>query len=346
MRCAHTPRLWLAWLLAIVFVTLLSSLLFRKQEDVPYYGLCLPTVVWSRGIARACCDVHPNHFLGETAADVDYNNLHLVDGQSVYVDQLNMLNFVKNSFLKLPKDVSIVLVSGQEDAGQPLEMFGRSQRNLFHEVSDWPISLDEFLSDTRLKHWFVQNYDLSDCHKAVYGKPDCKDMDGISEVLAKKVSPIPIGLDLHTFSEREMLTSACTQQTELESLFYDLPAWTDRPQTMLAVFNIPSRGDRAKLLKIIKELKQEHEDCVFQGSGISRNEVWTRHGSVPVVVSSPMDSLYREFPIVILNSWDDIKNYKSWKKVIVEKFGPNPFNFKMRHRFTTGYWAGRISMAK
>jgi len=70
--------------------------------------------------------------------------------------------------------------------------------------------------------------------------------------------------------------------------------------------------------------------------------------TVPVVLTSSLDHLYRTFPCIILNSWEALLQPKiahEWKKQIVLKWGKHPFSFQVRQRLTSSYWAGRVQQA-
>ena len=131
--------------------------------------------------------------------------------ETVYVVTPDLAAFV-DVFLALPASARITLVTGSEDIGAPFEIFhptnrsDRAGRPYFDYTLDalWPrgqpVSMRTFIADPRLEHWFAQNYDLVGC-----GVYTCSDVDlsvPADVALLHKVQPLPIGLDLHSLSEK------------------------------------------------------------------------------------------------------------------------------------------------
>ncbi len=49
-------------------------------------------------------------------------------------------------------------------------------------------------------------------------------------------------------------------------------------------------------------------------------------GCVPIVLSSPLDVLYSDFPVIILKNWEDLfadNALDRFRKEIIERFGEN-----------------------
>merc|ERR1712232_323233 len=63
-------------------------------------------------------------------------------------------------------------------------------------------------------------------------------------------------------------------------------------------------------------------------------------GSIPVVRSSPMDILYKDFPIIIIPSWASVgqDSISSWQYQIMKRFGPEPFSAGLRRKLSMQYW--------
>ncbi len=185
-----------------------------------------PIYMWTRGLARSCCDVFPTHFgslmtppeRGSPFDDTYFYLKEVNDKDVVYVAAADLPIFLNKVFVKLPMTASITIVSGQEDIGGGYELFhgGREfmKTNLWGP-SEYQPSLTEFISDPRLKHWFMQNYDIKGCVHQYFGGY-CSAIHDV--LLLKKVTPIPIGLDFHTKSEKssaEESISPCDQQKEV-----------------------------------------------------------------------------------------------------------------------------------
>ena len=88
-------------------------------------------------------------------------------------------------------EVPIVLVTGESDLAFPGEM-------------DLDVdSLRAFLEDPRIVHWYTQNMDLGAMHHGMPFLPLLEKADPELPVsLQNKLSPIPIGVDFHTLSEK------------------------------------------------------------------------------------------------------------------------------------------------
>jgi hypothetical protein len=98
-----------------------------KKVDCP-----LTTAVWARALSRTCCDIYPEVYRGEGLGTlgVSHNVLRSYErvvgkkfygykgvptGTTIYIPLLNFAQFIKDVFLKLPMDIKVVLVVGQED---------------------------------------------------------------------------------------------------------------------------------------------------------------------------------------------------------------------------------------
>merc|ERR1719335_1252696 len=71
----------------------------------------------------------------------------------------------------------------------------------------------KLLADPRLKHWFTQNYDLTGCSLW----EGCSSIEE-DDQLVQKMTPIPIGLDLHTLDEKSHKRSAAQQVEDLYTI--------------------------------------------------------------------------------------------------------------------------------
>ena len=127
----------------------------------------------------------------------------------------------------------VSVVAGGEDVGVPREIFEPAARTEYRASAPrQQVSLERFLGDSRLVHLFAQNYDLLGCNPF----SGCA-TKGMPLRLVSRVSPLPLGLDLHTLAEKTKPGSvpvpACHQQTELDSLRASLPPWSRRDATTL-----------------------------------------------------------------------------------------------------------------
>ena len=91
------------------------------------------------------------------------------------------------------------------------------------------------MRDPRLLHWFVQNYDLTGCN--IYS--GCAPA-AVSAKLVRKVTPIPLGVDMHTVDDRNWVAGtkqpACDQQAELDAAAAASPPLLRRRLAVLHAF--------------------------------------------------------------------------------------------------------------
>jgi len=287
----------------------------------------------------------------------------------VFVPVAMFDEFLEEFFLRLPEEARVVVVSGQEDCG-PAELFGygRSKCRLA-----MPVTLRDFILDLRLVRWFTQNYDFVDCEKIEAFPENCLHADLPEEAL-RKVSPIPIGLDYHTDAEKALrLVQKTPAEQEHQLTEIADTRWNEKPPRVIAVFSVSSdKPDRVHLQAIVDTMNKEcvfrpsmrvekqhlwekHQDNAFvlcpQGNGIDTHRVWEalQLGSVPVVRSSPLDSLYGQFPIVILDEWEELKSCEvlaEWKQQIVDRFGSEPFHSdQVKKKLGLQYWIDKVKAA-
>eukprot|EP00913_Durusdinium_trenchii_P017208 g16181.t1 len=81
------------------------------------------------------------------------------------------------------------------------------------------------------------------------------------------------------------------------------------------------------------------------GHGLDTHRVWEAlmMGSVPVVLSSPLDVLYEQFPVIILQSWQEAQPNSTWhwRRKILRKWGRQPFS-RVQAKLRTRFWTDLI----
>ena len=258
----------------------------------------VPLPMSSRGFARQCCGVYPKEF-GKYKPDLLLRPVSLFESldravrpwayprgffeagvhedqhyffkkplgsrETVYVVTPDLSAFVE-VFLKLPPSARITLVTGSEDIGAPWEIFHPNRTGYFdyNMAKLWPIgqrvSMRQFIADPRLVKWFAQNYDLRGCNPFSCSDVDPKRNKGDALLLAK-VEPLPIGLDLHTLSEKVRGADAstidaliCHQRKDIsEALRGGAARFQDKPLTAYAEFGcnfgpVTSKGTGIRIL--------------------------------------------------------------------------------------------------
>eukprot|EP01041_Mallomonas_annulata_P011623 gene11623-24337_t len=84
------------------------------------------------------------------------------------------------------------------------------------------------------------------------------------------------------------------------------------------------------------------------GHGMDTHRLWEvlNLHSVPITLTSPLDRLYEQYPVVIVKSWAEVFRpgaLESFKRDIQTRFGSDPFASQMiREMLTVDYWAKQI----
>lgn len=333
----------------------------------------------------------------ETGSTSDKHYLYhaTIQHRSIVYTVISDMHIFLEKFLRLPHDARVVLVTGSEDIGAPVEVF-TPNRSTFRPDTIWPqgfkISMSDFLADPRLVKWFAQNYDLTSAQD-------------VSKNVISKVVPIPIGVDFHSRAEKPVYKvtpsmkqqheSVCKQRRELEYVrrMTDplvLP-FHSRPLRILAEFSCDPEAmtdntvlaGRVSLCKLLQQqqrhrqssslieyvaparrhrhLQREDVQRAFwrrlksisfcfapAGHGLDTHRVWELLvlNTVPVVLSSSLDPLYLQFPVVIVGEWGDVLR-AGWAEAargeLQRRWGAEPFlNASVTARLSMDYWVSLI----
>jgi hypothetical protein len=63
--------------------------------------------------------------------------------------------------------------------------------------------------------------------------------------------------------------------------------------------------------------------------------------TVPIVLTSPLDLLYSQFPVVIVKNWSEPflpNQVERYRDMITKKFGAEPFSEGVLNKLTMSYW--------
>ncbi len=76
-----------------------------------------------------------------------------------------------------------------------------------------------------------------------------------------------------------------------------------------------------------------------QGAGIDTHRIWEAilFGNIPIVKSSPLDNLYKNFPVLIVKSWKDLKYEKLI--YIAKRFNNKSYFYE---KILINYWKAKI----
>lgn len=111
-------------------------------------------------------------------------------------------------------------------------------------------------------------------------------------------------------------------------------------------------GDSLKDRNKFWNITQYNSFVLLPGErSLDNNKVWETIllGSIPIVLSSPLDRLYNNYPIVIVKAWSDVfKTTKGGgthlqiiKDDIITRFN-SPFNNNVMDRLSLDYWIKKI----
>lgn len=312
----------------------------------------LPELVWNKGIAALCDHRIPDEFPGggpytsiRTLAGeypqagfpanlisnpADYRDLP--DGALVWVRLTWLKSFVSQVLPLLTN--RIALVTGDSDGSTPSEAMPEAEA-----VLDSP----------KILGWYAQNYD--------------------GTVAREKVSPIPIGIDLHTLSERPFwgrkMSPPAEQELTLKRIRDNLPPAQDRIPLVYVDFawqlkyearDLPGAKCFDRRPEIIQKLR-DNQQCVLQehlsqirtwkqrgrylfvlsphGNGLDCHRTWEALalGHIVVTPSSSLDSLYEGLPVITIGSYDAItaENLDQWRRRFTGAGGEHA-------KLTSRYW--------
>lgn len=243
-------------------------------------------LLWNKGIAALCDRRIPDEFpdgvnysaIPALAGELFSSNLpdnviscpssyrSIRDGEVIWVRLSWLKSFVKQVLPLL--DARFILVTGDSDSCVPSELTSEARA---------------VLESPQVVHWYTQNYDGS--------------------MAPGRISPIPIGIDLHMLSEKpvwgEDISSPLRQEQTLESIRKSLPSLGNRTQRVYVDFAWqrgfdllhhrrfqPLKGttfheDRRRLGRKLR--KNELVYC--QTGAVPRNEMWRKRGEYAFVLS-------------------------------------------------------------
>ena len=267
------------------------------------------------------------------------------------------------------------------------------------------MDMGSFLLDPRLKKWFVQNYDLVGCNHFTCSSLTKESIakNKTQEQMVVKVEPIPIGLDLHTLSEKNKKARrhkrgiegmVCDQLRELYSVSHakQVVPFAQRAMTVNAEFacdfgiseatkfreltrgklcklidSALTKGDKRFTRKAASELNGDLQlkdqksmfwarltkvafSCAPPGYGMDTHRAWEilSMRTVPIVIASPLDSLHRQFPVIIVQDWKEVFEegaLERFKQQIVQKWGEHPFTPDVMSRLGLEYWIDKANNA-
>ena len=275
--------------------------------------------VSSRGILKSC-DIKPRIITSSTEkVTTDFSKIK--DGSVVYVHGSAIPAFILH---ELPH--RIILVSGDSDESIPAMVMNSSE-------------FKKFIESEKIIHWFSQN--------AVIKHP--------------KLTLIPIGMDYHTKE------NPLEQETELIRVKNNAPMLRDRKIKCYSNFHF----NKSYLNKLTYDrydaINKINKDLIFyESSPVARNKSWENQseyafvvsprgngldchrtwealilGCIPIVKTSPIDSLFDELPVLIVNDWSDIT--QTLLEKTLQNFSNSQYNYD---KLQLSYWMKLIRSAQ
>lgn len=248
-------------------------------------------LVSSRGILKSC-SLRPLNPISSTNR-VSLTAGSLNPGGSVYVCNDALEDFFENYFHRI--EIPFVLVSGDSDREIDQDL-----------LSTEPLT--EALASNRLVAWFSQN--LTASHP--------------------KLHHLPIGMDYHTASIpgnpfEPVALSPVEQEARLLSIAKEAKPFHERSDLVFADFTPePNKPDRALAIATfapyaVKPLQRLSRTTVWElyanfkyvlsprGVGLDCHRTWEALalGCTPIIKSSGLDPLYKNLPVIFVDSWSD-----------------------------------------
>ena len=243
----------------------------------------------------------------------------------------------------------IILVTGDSDSA-PVKAF------------------EGLLEDDRIAHWFAQNCDVPYRHPRLTRLPIGFD-NPVFTRLDQRLGVLVTMLLGRTPFDASLLRNDMGNQALLQQI-HAQTATTHRPLRALCTFHrsgkivpdmetVPGRLETYQDLKdnpscwfAPRRLPQEacwriHDEFAFEvsprGRGLDCFRTWEALflGTIPLVLSSPLDPLYQDedLPVVVVVSWSDLTpiHLERWRKQMEPRFTD-----RTRQKLTVDHWLARI----
>lgn len=327
--------------------TLKENRLLNDADPTPDFQTEL---VWNKGIAARCDwripdefragrgfatvldpvgHIAPPHLLSNLISDVEMYT-EIKDGDLVWVRLSWIKSFVTQVLPKMTK--KFVLVTADSDVSVPTPMMAEAL---------------EILENPNTLHWFAQNCD--------------------GPGFMGRMSPLPIGIDFHTLSEKPLWGEGIASPQEQEKVLLSVrkefrPASERIPKVYIDFAWQPAHLYRpGKRQQILAKLLT-NPNVVFQSKPLPRKQLWRKWGeyafvlsphgigldchrtwealacgNVVLVPSSPLDSLYEGLPVVLIKDWSTItaQNLNTW----LEHYSRCELK---KEKLTSKYWVEKM----
>ncbi len=123
--------------------------------------------------------------------------------------------------------------------------------------------------------------------------------------------------------------------------------FTNNSSDQVTIHSVVGSGEEARTA-LWSHLASRNSSFAFApfGRGLDTHRVWEilQLGAIPIVLSSSMDRLYAQFPILILKFWSQAFSesfLKMKRDDIISRFG-SPFNGDVTRKMSLDYWVKLI----
>jgi len=289
---------------------------FNQENFCKYVG--------SVGIRKSCDMTSLDNT--RTIQEYDFSKLSNNDVIYIKLDKIPAFAQIVHTI-----KVNFVLVSGCSDYTTPTDLFTSEEEFL------------KFVNSSNINHWFIQN----------------------CVIKHEKITQLPIGLDYHTMSERDMewglKTTSLDQEKILQKVISKSKPFCEREIKCYSNFHFQMNTkygyDRKDAYnQVPKELVYYEKNHIKRlntwenqinyafvlsphGNGLDCHRTWEALvlGCIPIVKKSPLDDMYKDLPVLIVNEWSDIT--KDLLNNTIEKFKNKTFNYD---KLLQSYWIRKI----
>lgn len=294
------------------------------RREISGFQDSMPTLVHSRGIL-ASCDLHSANPSSSTS-DLGIDISLIKEGSTVYICSsairtlISVLDSIPHRF---------TLVSGDSDETIPDTVFSTNDDFI------------KFIESNKIIHWFTQN----------------------CAAQHPKLTAIPIGLDYHTLSAGAMewgpQQSGLEQEHELLEIRDAAPPFSQRKMICYSNFHFNKQSNRRYTYDREDAISDIPQDLIFyeptqlprldswkhqteyafvvspHGNGLDCHRTWEALclGCIVIVKTSPIDILYDDLPVLIVQNWVDITT--DLLDNTIQQFKTKQFDY---NRLTLAHW--------
>jgi len=291
-----------------------------------------------RGFEETCDSEKYTHRVSNETKQYSFDQMK--DYDTLYFSNLNLRKIHKQ--LRTCINRPFILVTGEGDCECPNEIFDTDEE------------FTEFLNWDNLKHWFCQNCLVSH----------------------PKITLMPLGLDYHTMmyyshirSDRGEQITPIDQEEEIMTLRKRMKPFWERIPACYGNFQyltITKYGtsDRTEAINILPanliyfDCKHKRRQTFINqlsfafvvspfGQDYECIRTWEALclGCIPIMKHCPLDPLYEDLPVILIDNWDEVTSEFLQRKMIEfkEKHLNHEFKYEKLHKH---YWVKLLQTKK